>query len=136
MAGRPGLGLKEILVGFRVETLDRIDSAVAAGKRGDFIRCAVEAALCGVDYVTEEAAVPKVAPRGMGVARAAFADRQAAQWAQDDAEALKGLRGRMTVRELSLSLGWVEMRAERSVHRLVEAGVAYLPGSGIVEPIL
>lgn len=133
MAGRDRVGGAATIVRLGVGICERIDALSGSGHRAEFIRRVVEGELLRLEGGFVCKAIEKVAPQGVDVTRAALADRQRAVWDADDAEVLKGLRGAMTVRELAGSLGWVEMRAEKAVHRLVEADKAYLPGAGLVE---
>jgi len=115
---------KVVLVRFADGVAERIDDLVGFGRRADFIRSAVDAALfqrCGAMIA---------APVSASVLPVAASDR----WSLDQREMLEALRGRrFTVRRAAAHLGWAEMRVERAARALSEAGLLAFSGSGVLE---
>ena len=126
MGGRR-VGGQRVLVQLGDGVAERIDGLVGFGRRSDFIRSAIDAAL----YAREGVAAATIARVSSGVVLpVAASDR----WSEDQREMMEALRGRrFTVRRAAAHLGWAEMRVERAARALSEAGLLAFSGSGVLE---
>lgn len=139
MAGREKVGGDVTPVRFADGVLAQIDAVAGKGKRAEFIRDAVAAALkLSQKSVPASPAVRPVLPSSMRSVPLTEAQRVAANERADKMTALlEAIRLRaMTAREAAAELGWPELLVAKVADKLAAAGMIHFPrGAGVMVAI-
>jgi hypothetical protein len=150
--GRPALGLKYVQVGLREDQMDRLEALVGSGGRADFIRAAVDEALGREKNSIVPAGFPEADLEALrregpgrvllldespvaGVTKIVYPDGSARMrpagrdFTDDFQKVLHALSDRTrAVRPLAVDLGWEQMRLERVLGKMADAGLVTFEG--------